>query len=72
MAGIRSLTQGRTTFVIAHRLSTVRRTDVIRVLKDGVIAEAGRFDELMHRSNGLFQQLYNTQFDLTEETQVGV
>jgi ABC-type multidrug transport system fused ATPase/permease subunit len=37
-----------------------------------VIAEAGRFDELMHRSNGLFQQLYNTQFDLTEETHVGV
>jgi len=72
MAGIRRLTQGRTTFVIAHRLSTVRRADIILVLKDGVIAEAGRFDDLMHRSNGLFQQLYNTQFDLTEETQVGV
>ncbi|HLZ65367.1 MAG TPA: ABC transporter ATP-binding protein [Aliidongia sp.] len=72
MAGIRRLTQGRTTFVIAHRLSTVRRADVILVLKDGVIAEAGRFDDLMQRSNGLFRQLYNTQFDLTEETQVGV
>ncbi|GGF38467.1 ABC transporter permease [Aliidongia dinghuensis] len=72
MAGIRRLTQGRTTFVIAHRLSTVRRADVILVLKDGVIAEAGRFDDLMHRSNGLFRQLYDTQFDLTEETHVGV
>jgi ATP-binding cassette subfamily B protein/subfamily B ATP-binding cassette protein MsbA len=72
MAGIRRLTEGRTTFVIAHRLSTVRRADAILVLKDGVIAEAGRFDELMHCNDGLFAQLYNTQFDPTEETHVGV
>ena len=72
LAGIRRLTEGRTTFVIAHRLSTVRRADVILVLKDGVIAESGRFEEMMQRSNGLFRQLYDTQFDLTEETHVGV
>jgi ATP-binding cassette subfamily B protein len=62
MAGIERLTQGRTTFVIAHRLSTVRRADRILVLADGVIQEAGSFAELMHR-NGAFAALYNTQFE---------
>jgi ATP-binding cassette subfamily B protein/subfamily B ATP-binding cassette protein MsbA len=62
MAGIERLTQGRTTFVIAHRLSTVRRADRILVLADGVIQEAGSFAELM-RLNGAFAALYNTQFD---------
>jgi len=71
MQGIDRLTRGRTTFVIAHRLSTVRRADKILVLKDGIIAESGSFAELM-QCNGLFATLYNTQFDLAEETQIGV
>jgi ATP-binding cassette, subfamily B, bacterial len=71
MQGIDRLTRGRTTFIIAHRLSTVRRADRILVLKDGIIAESGSFSELM-RCNGLFATLYNTQFDLAEETQLGV
>ena len=71
MQGIDRLTRGRTTFVIAHRLSTVRRADRILVLKDGIIAESGSFAELM-RCNGVFAALYNTQFDLAEETQLGV
>ncbi|HEX4193186.1 MAG TPA: ABC transporter ATP-binding protein [Stellaceae bacterium] len=61
MEGINRLTQGRTTFIIAHRLSTVRSADVILVLRNGTIAESGSFDELMRRG-GVFAGLYNTQF----------
>ncbi|HXP77983.1 MAG TPA: ABC transporter ATP-binding protein [Stellaceae bacterium] len=61
MAAIRRLTEGRTTFIIAHRLSTVRDADVILVLRDGTIVEHGSFAELMRRG-GPFADLYNTQF----------
>jgi ATP-binding cassette, subfamily B, bacterial len=61
MAAIRRLTEGRTTFIIAHRLSTVRDADVILVLRDGGIVEHGSFGELMRRG-GPFADLYNTQF----------
>jgi ATP-binding cassette subfamily B protein/subfamily B ATP-binding cassette protein MsbA len=61
MRGLEELTAGRTTFVIAHRLSTVRRADVILVLAEGRIAEQGSFAELMARG-GLFASLYETQF----------
>ena len=71
MQGLSRLTEGRTTFIIAHRLSTVRRADKILVLKDGIIAEAGEFNELM-RLKGLFATLYDTQFAPLEETRVGV
>jgi glucan exporter ATP-binding protein len=53
---LQALTKGRTTFVIAHRLSTVRDADQILVLKDGRLVEQGKFDELI-RSNGLFAEL---------------
>jgi ATP-binding cassette subfamily B protein len=71
MQGLEQLTRGRTTFIIAHRLSTVRRADKILVLKDGIIAEAGGFAELM-RLKGLFATLYDTQFAPLEETRIGV
>jgi ATP-binding cassette subfamily B protein len=71
MQGIDRLTHGRTTFIIAHRLSTVRRADKILVLDDGYIVESGSFAELM-RMKGVFATLYNTQFDLVEETHIGV
>ncbi len=61
MEGIAQLTEGRTTFIIAHRLSTVRSADLILVLRDGVIAEQGGFAELL-RQGGVFADLYNTQF----------
>ena len=51
-----ALTRGRTTFVIAHRLSTVRDADQILVLKNGRLIERGRFDELIRRG-GLFAEL---------------
>ncbi|HEY0179943.1 MAG TPA: glucan ABC transporter ATP-binding protein/ permease [Dokdonella sp.] len=50
------LTQNRTTFVIAHRLSTVRNADVILVMKDGELVEKGRYDELVAKG-GLFAEL---------------
>jgi ATP-binding cassette subfamily B protein/subfamily B ATP-binding cassette protein MsbA len=61
MAAIRRLTEGRTTFIIAHRLSTVRDADLILVLRDGTIVERGSFAELLRRG-GPFADLYNTQF----------
>jgi glucan exporter ATP-binding protein len=55
---LRALTRGRTTFVIAHRLSTVRDADQILVLDNGRLTEQGRFDELI-RMKGLFARLYD-------------
>ena len=61
MEGLNQLTRDKTTFIIAHRLSTVRQANVIVVLRDGHIAEQGSFDELL-RMNGHFAALYKTQF----------
>jgi len=61
LAGLEQLMAGRTTFVIAHRLSTVRRADVILVLEHGRIVEQGTFAELVARG-GYFARLHETQF----------
>ena len=61
MAGIEQLMAGRTTFIIAHRLSTVRRCDQIVVLRAGVIVEQGTLPELLRR-DGFFAEYYRTQF----------
>jgi ATP-binding cassette subfamily B protein/subfamily B ATP-binding cassette protein MsbA len=66
MKGLQHLMAGRTTVIIAHRLSTVRQADVIVVLRDGQIVEQGTFVELM-RQRGPFASLYRTQFGLYEE-----
>lgn len=55
------LTEGRTSFVIAHRLSTVRNADVILVMRDGDIVEQGNHDVLLAK-NGFYAELYNSQF----------
>ena len=59
--GLRSLRAGRTTFVIAHRLSTVRGADQILVLSEGRIVERGNHDTLI-RQQGLYRQLHERQF----------
>jgi ATP-binding cassette, subfamily B, bacterial len=61
MAGIERLMAGRTTFIIAHRLSTVQRCDRIIVLHEGRIVETGTFAELL-RHAGVFAEYYRTQF----------
>lgn len=61
METIEKLTRGRTAFIIAHRLSTVRRADRIILLSEGQIAEEGTFYELLAR-DGLFARLYWSQF----------
>ncbi len=55
------LMKGRTTLVIAHRLSTVRRADAIIVLERGVVKEIGRHDELLARPGGVYARLYALQ-----------
>ena len=66
MQAIESLMAGRTTVIIAHRLSTVRRCDRIVVLRDGAIAEQGGFAELLRR-DGLFAEYYRSQFAPQED-----
>ena len=53
--------QGRTSFIVAHRLSTIREADVILVMRDGQIVEQGNHDELMAK-NGFYAELYNSQW----------
>jgi ATP-binding cassette, subfamily B, bacterial len=61
MEAIERLMEGRTTFIIAHRLSTVRRCDLILVLREGSIVEQGTLGELLRRG-GVFAEYYRTQF----------
>jgi len=58
--------EGRTTFIVAHRLSTVKEADVILVLKDGNIIEKGSHEELLAKK-GFYSKLYNSQFAGTIE-----
>ena len=52
---------GRTSFIVAHRLSTIQEADVILVMKDGHIIEQGDHEELL-KKNGFYATLYNSQF----------
>ncbi len=61
------LCQGRTTIVVAHRLSTIRNADKIAVISDGRVAEEGTHEELMELQ-GIYSKLYNLQFRDSEQT----
>ena len=56
------LCEGRTTLVVAHRLSTIKNADRVAVVKAGEIAELGTHDELLSREDGLYRALYDAQF----------
>ncbi|MGN0589539.1 MAG: ABC transporter ATP-binding protein [Ruminiclostridium sp.] len=56
------LMKGRTSFIVAHRLSTIRDADVILVMKDGNVIEQGNHEELL-KQGGFYAKLYNSQFD---------
>jgi ATP-binding cassette, subfamily B, bacterial len=58
--------EGKTSIVIAHRLATIRRADVIFVLKDGQVVESGKHDDLL-KSGGLYSELYEIQFRQEED-----
>lgn len=53
--------KGRTSFIVAHRLSTIREADIILVMKDGNIIEQGNHEELL-QANGFYAELYQSQF----------
>lgn len=58
------LMEGRTSFIVAHRLSTIREADLILVMNDGKIIEQGNHNELLSK-NGFYANLYNSQFSTT-------
>ncbi|MFT3983717.1 MAG: ABC transporter ATP-binding protein [Lachnospiraceae bacterium] len=60
-SAFQKLMSGRTSFIVAHRLSTIQNADVILVMRDGKIIEQGSHDELLGR-NGFYASLYNSQF----------
>lgn len=61
--------RGRTSFVVAHRLSTIKESDVILVMRDGNIVEQGDHESLLAK-NGFYAELYRSQFT-DEERPVG-
>ena len=65
-ASMATLLAGRTTFVIAHRLSTVRRADLILLMEEGRVIERGTHDELM-RARGEYYRMVLRQMEQTEE-----
>lgn len=60
-SAFRTMMEGRTSFIVAHRLSTIKEADVILVMKDGNIIEQGNHESLL-KENGFYANLYNSQF----------
>lgn len=58
-----TMMKGRTSFIVAHRLSTIREADIILVMKDGNIIEQGDHETLLKKENGFYATLYNSQFE---------
>jgi ATP-binding cassette subfamily B protein len=56
-----TMMKGRTSFIVAHRLSTIQEADLILVMRDGHIVEQGTHEQLLEK-RGFYEQLYNSQF----------
>lgn len=65
-AAFARLMRGRTSFIVAHRLSTIREADLILVMKDGKVIEQGNHEQLL-KNNGFYSVLYNSQFENKED-----
>lgn len=61
-----TMMKGRTSFIVAHRLSTIREADIILVMKDGNIIEQGNHETLLSKKDGFYANLYNSQFQMAE------
>ena len=61
------LMEGRTTFIVAHRLSTIRGADCILVMRDGQVVEQGTHEELLARK-GFYAQLYQSQYQQAQSS----
>jgi ATP-binding cassette subfamily B protein len=57
-----TMMKGRTSFIVAHRLSTIREADIILVMKDGNIIEQGNHESLVNKENGFYAELYRSQY----------
>ena len=55
--------KGRTCILVAHRLSTIQNADQILVIRDGILTECGRHEELLQKPGGFYRALYNSQFE---------
>lgn len=66
-SAFRTMMQGRTSFIVAHRLSTIREADLILVMKDGHIIEQGDHDSLL-KQGGFYAELYQSQFARADQT----
>ncbi|MBR5364040.1 MAG: ABC transporter ATP-binding protein [Oscillospiraceae bacterium] len=66
-SAFRTMMQGRTSFIVAHRLSTIREADLILVMKDGHIIEQGNHDSLL-KAGGFYAELYQSQFARADQT----
>lgn len=64
-----TLMKGRTSFIVAHRLSTIKEADIILVMKSGKIIEMGSHEELLKRG-GFYKDLYNSQFEKTQGLEI--
>ena len=62
--GMNLIMKGRTSFVVAHRLSTIRHADEIFVVQDQGIVERGSHEELVKKDGGLYRALYEAQFEV--------
>lgn len=58
-----TMMKGRTSFIVAHRLSTIREADIILVMKDGNIIEQGNHETLLMKENGFYRNLYHSQYN---------
>lgn len=58
-----TMMKGRTSFIVAHRLSTIREADIILVMMDGNIIEQGNHETLLRKEGGFYAKLYNSQFE---------